>query len=307
MTTWIRLSRLAAVTFDSRLRPHVRIAVTVGGAIAILFASLVVFDMPEGLAQSGFFEELFGSSHHGRMIEPLRYYPDGRGWRARYYGRRHRLHRHAHHFGWGRHARLHSQNVTRIESEDARGAGSQAPAPEAAGHRAVCVRTCDGHTFPVANVSHRSEIAPRLATCAALCPQTEVKLFMLPEGSEDINLATEARRGESYAAFLTRVKGESRSGSCGCRPVASDPIESGVLLNDPTLLPGDSVVTAKGVRVFKGGGVPHKSSDFLSLAESGNLSGRKRGALAAIDRLVKIPHGRAALFALRQNERHARR
>jgi hypothetical protein len=305
MTTSTRLSRFAAVFFDSRWRPYARVAVTVGAAVAIFFAGLVLFDMPEGLAQSGFFEDLFGG--HGRVIEPLRYYPDGRGWRSGRHAHSRRQHRHAHHFGRSRHARHHTQKLVHVQSEDARGAGLLAPAPVVKGRRAVCVRSCDGHVFPVASVSHRSEIVSRLATCASLCPQTEVKLFMLPEGSDDMSLATEARRGETYAALLARVKGDSRSSACGCHPVASDPIESGALLNDPTLLPGDSIVTSRGVRVFRGGGVPHRSSDFLSLAESGNLSGQKRGALAAIDRLVKTPHGRAALFALRQSERHARR
>jgi len=55
------------------------------------------------------------------------------------------------------------------------------------------------------------------------------------------------------------------------------------------------VVTAQGVRVFKGGAYPFKSSDFMSLAETRNLPIEKRGALAAIDRVVKTPRGRVAL------------
>jgi tRNA A37 N6-isopentenylltransferase MiaA len=49
-------------------------------------------------------------------------------------------------------------------------------------------------------------------------------------------------------------------------------------------------MTAKGVRVFKGGGgCPHKNTDFLALAEIPGLPKRERRALAAIDKLIKTP------------------
>jgi len=74
------------------------------------------------------------------------------------------------------------------------------------------------------------------------------------------------------------------------RPLGDDVGHVDALLHDATLQPGDSVMTAKGVRVFKGGGgCPHKNTDFLALAEIPGLPKRERRALAAIDKLIKTP------------------
>jgi hypothetical protein len=67
------------------------------------------------------------------------------------------------------------------------------------------------------------------------------------------------------------------------------------------------VVTAKGVRVFKGGAYPFKSSDFMSLAETRDLPVEKRGALAAIDRVLQTPRGRFALVSDRRREQPGHR
>ncbi len=303
MTIRARLSRCACALLDLRLRPYARSAATTGAAIAIVLASLTAFDVPECLAQGDFFQQLFGFGGPSRLVEPQRYSPERREWRSRRYAHRHGGRRQAHRFERSQIAHRHNQNWAHGEPRSGPDGGSAAPVEDAPGRKSVCVRTCDGHAFPVANISHKFEIASRQASCAALCPETEVKLFIMPEGSDDINEATEARRGETYAALLAKVKSVTERASCGCHAGAADPIESGALLNDPTLQAGDSVVTAKGVRVFKGGGaLPHKSSDFLSLAEIRNLPIPKRGALAAIDRMVKIPHDSATLFANRRSE-----
>jgi hypothetical protein len=56
--------------------------------------------------------------------------------------------------------------------------------------------------------------------------------------------------------------------------------------------------------VFKGGAFPYKNSDFMSLAETRGLSLDKQSALAAIERALRTPHGRAALLS---PERRSRR
>jgi hypothetical protein len=74
------------------------------------------------------------------------------------------------------------------------------------------------------------------------------------------------------------------------RPLGGDDGHVDALLHDATLQPGDSVMTAKGVRVFEGGGgCPHKSTDFLALGEIRGLPKHERRALAAIDKVIKTP------------------
>ena len=74
------------------------------------------------------------------------------------------------------------------------------------------------------------------------------------------------------------------------RPLGGDDGHVDALLHDATLQPGDSVMTAKGVRVFEGGGgCPHKNTDFLALAEIRGLPKHERRALAAIDKVINTP------------------
>lgn len=62
---------------------------------------------------------------------------------------------------------------------------------------------------------------------------------------------------------------------------------------DPTLRPGDTVVTPQGVRILRHGShYPYRESDFLSLAEAGDGPLSNRGALNEIDRALKTPLGR---------------
>lgn len=81
---------------------------------------------------------------------------------------------------------------------------------------------------------------------------------------------------------------------CYANGPRSDEIDqSDAILHDPTLRHGDSMMTAQGVRIFHGqSACPHKSSEFLSLAETRNLSATKRGALAAIEQAMRASHGR---------------
>ena len=186
-------------------------------------------------------------------------------------------------------------------------AAHPAPAsdPVALGRRSVCVRTCDGYFFPVAALNHNSEISSHQASCDTLCPEAETKLFVMPAGSENIDEAAAARGGELYSQLMARIKAsDAKPASCGCHSAAGNPIDSSAVLNDPTLRPGDTVVTAKGVRVFKGGAYPFKSSDFMSLAETRDLPIEKRGALAAIDRVLQTPRGRFTLAGDHHREQH---
>ncbi len=159
--------------------------------------------------------------------------------------------------------------------------------------RSVCVRDCDGYFFPVGNLDHKSEITTHQAICASLCPQAETRLFVIPKGSENIEEAREARGGRLYSRFMAKLKASRASPApCACHAAGGDPVDYKAVLNDPTLRAGDFIVTDKGVRVFRGGGFPHKNSDFTSLARVRDIPRFQRGVLAAIDRVVKTPRGR---------------
>jgi len=293
-----RFSRYVSTVADLRLRPYARVAVTSGAAIVLVLGALLAFDMPESLANGGVFEELFGSPHRQRVVEPLHYAPREHGWRI---GRRRHGRHYARHVGYARHARRHFP-------VGAHQLATAHPAPAqtiALGRRSVCVRTCDGYFFPVAALNHNSEISSHQASCDALCPEAETKLFVMPAGSGNID---EAAGGELYSQLVARIKAsDTKAASCGCHSASGNPINSSAVLNDPTLRPGDTVVTAKGVRVFKGGAYPFKSSDFMSLAETHDLPIEKRGALAAIDRVLQTPRGRYTLAGDHYREQQGHR
>lgn len=277
-----RFSHYVSAVADLRLRPYARVAVTSGAAIVLVLGALLAFDMPESLANGGLFEEFFGSPHRQRVVEPLHYAPREHGWRI---SRRHHGRHYAHHVRYARrHFPVGAHQLATAHP---------APAQTALGRRSVCVRTCDGYFFPVAALNRNSQISSHQASCDTLCPEAETKLFVMPAGSENIDEAAAARGNELYSQLVARIKAsDTKPASCGCHSASGNPINSSAVLNDPTLRPGDTVVTAKGVRVFKGGAYPFKSSDFMSLAETHDLPIEKRGALAAIDRVLQTPRGR---------------
>ncbi len=292
-----RFSRYVSAVVDLRLRPYAHVAVTSGAAIVLVLGALLAFDMPESLAEGGLFDELFGSPHRQRVVEPLYYAPRENGWRI---SRRHH----------GRHYAHYVRNARRHFPVGARQLAAAHPAPgqTVLGRRSVCVRTCDGYFFPAPALRRNSEFSSRQASCDTLCPEAETKLFVMPAGSENIDEAAAARGGELYSQLAARIKtSDPKPASCGCHSASDNAINSNAVLNDPTLRPGDTVVTAKGVRVFKGGAYPFKSSDFMSLAETRDLPTAKRGALAAIDRVLQTPRGRFTLAGDHHREQHDHR
>jgi hypothetical protein len=124
---------------------------------------------------------------------------------------------------------------------------------------AYCVRLCDGRYFPLpANAGAPAMTPAKL--CSALCPSAKTRIFT---GSE-IDHATD-ERGRSYAklenAFLYRDRLVADCTCTGRDPTGIARIDP---LADPTLRPGDIVVTADGPVVFKGDRqTPHRTSDFV--------------------------------------------
>jgi hypothetical protein len=156
-------------------------------------------------------------------------------------------------------------------------------------HRAAQLATIAPHKTAHAIIAKLPAIAK--APPPAPAPAPQIKLLHVARRAPAVIPAT----GETVRASNRRVA-----------PV--QPTESEAVFNDPTLRRGDTVVTSKGVLVFKGGeDFPHKNSDFMSLAETRDLTPEKRGALAAIERALKTPRGRAMLSERAQEKQSRRR
>jgi hypothetical protein len=142
-----------------------------------------------------------------------------------------------------------------------------------------CVRTCDGHYFPVPRAGSGPQVAPA-KMCNALCPAAQTKVF----NGSDIKYAA-AQDGTRYSdlptAFVYRdkiVQGCSCTGN-GPGGLAQIDIES-----DPTLRPGDIVIGADGPKAFKGAAAfPYKSADFTPVDNYARLSADMRRQLSSLE------------------------
>lgn len=157
---------------------------------------------------------------------------------------------------------------------------------EPMGRRAVCVRLCDGYHFPLGAVRGAGDARAQAGMCQSLCPGAPARVYVMPAGSEKIEEAT-SLDGRRYDRLPVAFRHAStRDDTCSCRPVdvsAGSPLMS--LLDDLTMRRGDAVMTAKGVRVFKGATRwPLRQRDFVRVGQS-KLSPQSRAALATLDRL----------------------
>ncbi|ARN80936.1 DUF2865 domain-containing protein [Methylocystis bryophila] len=283
----------------SRLfRGRQRLSLRLAGLLALL--ALLAFDAPHSRAWAFFFDD-FGGSDSGYGDYG---YPRGGGgehWAHRRHPRRSRAARLGE--GHGRHwlgAWTVASDPQNLSSVLHKSAYSAALPPGAAFStplftRTICVRACDGYSFGRAAAYAGYNAASREAVCNAACPDAETKLFVLPPGVEDVDKAKEAHRGESYAQLLAKFRErDAKPASCGCHVASSSKNDAKALLSDPTLRQGDMVVTEEGVQVFLGrGALPHRTSEFLSLARTNAVSPAYRGALTAIDKMVKLRPARA--------------
>ena len=107
------------------------------------------------------------------------------------------------------------------------------------------------------------------------------------------HVSTSKRAADAVAFDTSGRHGGALAGLCySSRPLGGDLQQTDAILHDTTLHTGDSIMTVSGVRIFHGGSAcPHKSADFLSLAETRDLPRTKRGALGAIERAMRTPTG----------------
>jgi hypothetical protein len=109
------------------------------------------------------------------------------------------------------------------------------------GGKVHCVRTCDGRHFPMAATGGNAA-----NLCAAMCPAADTKVFR----GADIEHAV-ANDGQRYTklpnAFAYRTKAVE-----GCTCNGGQGLAMIDVMADPTLKPGDIVMTETGPITFKG-------------------------------------------------------
>lgn len=116
--------------------------------------------------------------------------------------------------------------------------------PEAGPRSAYCVRTCDGHYFPVQAQANMSAAQ----MCQTFCPAAETKLFA--GGGIDYAVAPDGTHYRDLPnAFLYR---KQLVAGCTCNGKDAFGLARLNLNNDPTLAPGDIVGTEKGLATVTG-------------------------------------------------------
>jgi Protein of unknown function (DUF2865) len=138
---------------------------------------------------------------------------------------------HAQSYGRGRAA------SSRFSSETAHEHGSARTA-------AFCVRLCDGEAFPMAHMANATPVE----TCHAMCPASPTKVFF---GSA-IDTAV-AGDGARYSTLDTAyLYHKHLVADCTCNGRDALGLVPLKVTEDPTLRPGDIVVTANGLVAYAG-------------------------------------------------------
>jgi hypothetical protein len=183
--------------------------------LGLCCAGIMAAAMPQP-ASAGFFERLFGG--FGRRVEapppqpPIAFADPLSSLAAHFNGPR--------------------------PQERVRGASASGPA------RAFCVRTCDGHYFPVQ--AHAGMSAAD--ACHSFCPASETRLYV--GGSIDYATASDGSRYSSLPnAFAYR---KALVSGCTCNGRNAFGLAHINPKYDPTLRPGDVVATSEGLQAFTG-------------------------------------------------------
>lgn len=88
-------------------------------------------------------------------------------------------------------------------------------------YRTLCVRTCDGYYFPISFSTTQDRFAEDQATCQAMCPGTETRLFVHEMPGGDAETAISWRTGEAYASLENAFSYRRElNPACGCQRVA---------------------------------------------------------------------------------------
>ncbi len=170
------------------------------------------------------------------------------------------------------------------------------PASFAGSHdRSVCVRTCDGYMFPLANIEARDALPLHEQACATACPGAETVLYTVRAGQElDRAVSLDGRPYRSLAsAYAYRAR---QVPSCSCRPGEGG--YAGLLPRDATLRPGDAVAGGIGATVFAGRHATTGEARFVDFRRAAMLS---PGARRDLDRTLDVSRRERARAEFRRS------
>jgi hypothetical protein len=144
-----------------------------------------------------------------------------------------------------------------------------------------CVRTCDGYYFPLS--SQRRSNSESRELCNSLCAGAATEVYQRRGGADASFAQAVSYKGKPYSklanAFAFREKSVA---ACTCHSADKPSL---AVTEDPTLQPGDIVVTGEGVKVFRGGKKrPYRDRDFADYRNDRNVSKTHRAFLDAVNR-----------------------
>lgn len=143
---------------------------------------------------------------------------------------------------------------------------------------AFCVRTCDGHFFPV----RAQQGLSAAEACHSFCPASQTRLYS--GGTIDHSVASDGSRYADLAnAFVYRkrlVAGCTCNGRDAFGLAHIDPA------TDPTLRPGDVVATKSGLMAFNG---RNKTADFTPVGSYSGFGKGYRDQLSALKVSAPVP------------------
>lgn len=240
-----------------------RTAISLGAAVAVFGAVLLGYDAPASQAAGGLFEVLFGTSRS----------PD-----AYYDGHPVRRHRFSH---VPRHIRLAHQG----RRHDLQARRRVAERRKFASHRYAAVGE-PKHAFDPAVIDIISPARnPFVEVAGAGRPEPRVETLMRAPAMEP---KTQLQGCPKPCSIASDPSPALRLGA-----IRETPMNAQSIYADPTLRPGDTVVTTDGVRILRPGSrFLFKASDFLSLEQAGKTHIANKSVLSEIERALKTPVGR---------------
>jgi Protein of unknown function (DUF2865) len=142
---------------------------------------------------------------------------------------------------------------------------------------AYCVRLCDGRYFPLAQ--HAGGDASPEKLCSAMCPASATRIYF-GGGIDEATTADGAPYSKLKNAFLYR---ERVVDNCTCNGRDVGGTAAIDVYKDPTLRPGDIVVTKGGPRVFNGSEEgPRRAANFVAPEKARGLPENVRHTLASM-------------------------
>ncbi len=147
-------------------------------------------------------------------------------------------------------ARRLAQQTPRLRARTVRPAASAAgPGPgPLKGTQTVCVRLCDGYTFPVGRLKNPGDLPVHQAACAAACPGTRTDLFTLASGESAYEKAVSLAGQPYLSAPWANLYRRTRVAQCACNPPGATGPRLGAA-DDRTVRAGDIFATEDSAEV----------------------------------------------------------